>query len=398
MLTPDPKATLVQADPKSGIGALTVKADGGLAGTKTASTNVTVAPCDNPWPGNDYPFRDNGANPTNFSLWYCRDAGAAGPADDLPALSIISKNGTGELVKELFFYDAANPNDAIGLRVYSNNTSHWSAKNWYEKRAPNRQGAPSSTTVDGWQAVQAGRTIYVNAANHIAGSLTPTMNIYLMSHSDKISNNLKSILNQLKTNWKFAITEYDDGTDGTALNPAAPQHHLRKLQRDTNRLTDLHDAAIDLYEYKITKGKYPLLPAGSYLNGHSTSVWPSWDGALSKEVGAPMPHDPISQISSLIGWWKLDDDTGGITSDSGPYNKDGTLQNGPILRTDTACKFGNCLEFDGSADFVDLGSFNGAYSNKLTVAAWIKTKSNVGWDDIVAGGGGKFFFLIYNGF
>ena len=395
---------MIQSDPKSGIGALTVKADGGLAGIKTASTNVTVAPCDNPWPpapnlNITYTFQDNGVNQKNFSLWYCRDAGAAGTADDLPALSIISKDGTGELVKEFFFYDNANPNDALGLRVYSN-TSHWSAKNWYEKRAPNRQGAPSSTTVDGWQAVQAGRTIYVNAANHIAGSLTPTMNIYLMSHSDKISNNLKNILNQLKTNWKFAITEYDDGTDGTALNPAAPQHHLRKLQRDTKRLTDLYDAAIDLYEYKITKGKYPLLPAGSYLNGHSTSVWPSWDGALSKEVGAPMPHDPISQMSSLIGWWKLDEGVGVATANDGLAGFGGVLSGGLDTtgwRSGTACKYGNCLEFDGTDDYVDLGGFNGAYSNKLTVAAWIKTKPNAGWDDIAAGNCGNFVFALYSG-
>ena len=399
MLTPDANATLVQADPKSGIGALTVKADGGLAGTKTASTNVTVAPCDNPWPGNDYPFRDNGANPTNFSLWYCRDAGAAGPADDLPALSIISKNGTGELVKELFFYDAANPNDALGLRVYSNNTSHWSAKNWYEKRAPNRQGAPSSTTVDGWGAVQAGRTIYVNAANHTSAA-PPAMNIYLMSHSDKISNNLKNILNQLKSNWKFAITEYDDGTDGTALNPAAPQNHLRKLQRDTKRLTDLYDAAVDLYEYKMGKGKYPLLPAGTYLNGHSVSTWPSWDGTLSQEVRAPMPHDPISQMSSLIGWWKLDEGSGDVTADDGPYGIDGAPKNfnDPYgWRIGSQCKFGNCMELDGWDDFIDTGNFAGLYSNKLTVAAWIKTKLNADWDAIVAGECGNFVFALYSG-
>ena len=95
MLTPNIGTTLVQADPKSGIGALTVTADGGAAGIKTASTNVTVAPCDNPWPGTDYPFRDTGANPTNFSLWYCRDAGnPAQPMISL-ALNIISKDGAG---------------------------------------------------------------------------------------------------------------------------------------------------------------------------------------------------------------------------------------------------------------------------------------------------------------
>ena len=90
------------------------------------------------------------------------------------------------------------------------------SKEWYDKRAPNKLGAPASTTVDGWEGVQAGRTIYVNAANH-TGSAPPLMNIYLMSHSDKISANLENILGpRLKSNWKFAITEYDDGTDGTA--------------------------------------------------------------------------------------------------------------------------------------------------------------------------------------
>ena len=148
------------------------------------------------------------------------------------------------------------------------------------------------------------------------------------------------------------------------------------------------------------KGKYPLLPAGSYIGGNSTSVWPSWDGTLSKEVGQPMPHDPISQMSSLIGWWKLNEGVGVATANDGLTGFGGVLSGGLDAtgwRSGTACKYGNCLEFDGIDNFIAAGSFSGLYSNKLTVSAWIKTKPNVGWDAIVAGECGNFVFAAFDG-
>ena len=113
-----------------------------------------------------------------------------------------------------------------------------------------------------------------------------------------------------------------------------------------------------------------------------------------------MPHDPISQMSSLIGWWKLDEGSGNAAADDGPHGIDGAPKNfnDPYgWRIGSQCKFGNCMELDGIDDYIDTGNFSGLYSNKLTVAAWIKIKPNAGWYDIIAGGCGNFVFAIQDG-
>jgi hypothetical protein len=69
--------------------------------TEEGSADVYVFTCENPWPavGNDglwHPWADDQSNclsgsgdcqNVNYKLYYCRDAGKSGTADDLPAIS-----------------------------------------------------------------------------------------------------------------------------------------------------------------------------------------------------------------------------------------------------------------------------------------------------------------------
>jgi hypothetical protein len=82
--------------------------------------------------------------------------------------------------------------------------------------------------------------------------------------------------------------------------------------------------------------------------------------------GAHIPKNPL-------GWWKMDEATSGnctgTVSDFGSGGNNGTCQNTIPYATG---KIGGSLNFDGTADYVDLGSatdLDGATS--MTVSAWI---------------------------
>ena len=109
----------------------------------------------------------------NFGLSYCRDAGVEGADDDLPALNPndfitdnqIRSHPDGAIDELLWEYLIPVPTtqDLIGLRVYEN-SYHLSPSDWY-RRNIGVQGSPSSLTVDGYQAIQDGRTVYVAATD-----------------------------------------------------------------------------------------------------------------------------------------------------------------------------------------------------------------------------------------
>ena len=52
---------------------------------------------------------------------------------------------------------------------------------------------------------------------------------------------------------------------------------------------------------------------------------------------------------SLIGWWKLDEGAGTVTTDSSGNGHDGSLVSGPVW---TAGVSGRALQFDGIDDYV----------------------------------------------
>lgn len=140
----------------------------------TGFGKVKVDLCENRWnptgdQNPDYKFID--AN-FNFSLSYCRDAGNEGVADDLPALElpqpIMHNEGVAlrdTLLRE-YLLPVPTTADVIGIRIYSN-LAHLSPIDWYQKNI-DVKGSPVSTEIDGYQAIQDGRTIYAAAANVVS--------------------------------------------------------------------------------------------------------------------------------------------------------------------------------------------------------------------------------------
>lgn len=101
-----------------------------LGKTKTGKAEIYVLLCENPWPpvsdlGIWEPWQDSDLNctisdggcaDTGFELYYCRDSGQAGTADDLPAIlsgtekSVIrGKSEEKNILKEVYFFGEESP-------------------------------------------------------------------------------------------------------------------------------------------------------------------------------------------------------------------------------------------------------------------------------------------------
>ncbi|MBU1036919.1 IPT/TIG domain-containing protein [Patescibacteria group bacterium] len=254
--------------------------------------------CENPWPAYEQNsllrFEDTNYD---FALSYCRDAGQFGVADDLPSINEdmpvslpIILNTTpspddqeDDLIRE-YIIPVPTTNDIIGLRIYTN-FYHLSPLEWYAKNVPTgQQGNPNILTIDGYQAIQDGRTVYVAATKVIGDAVISTAytDIYLMSYNSGASPITQEIFNQLIQNWKFNTNITD-------------KEIKEKVIKDTKRLADLSFIANTLEGYYQTHNyQYPALSGGSYLPGMSTSKWPSWSETLGVELGVSLPIDPAN--------------------------------------------------------------------------------------------------------
>lgn len=367
---------------------------------KTGVSRVTVHLCENPWPEKSsaspanptglFPFEDArgsndfGTSPPdtvyNFRTYFCRDRGELTVNDDLPAFDdppeVARNNYTpsdplkDELLREyLFTFSNEDPTsyycslsgtpcynntencsagsgecratpDAIGVRIYEN-ADHLTPADWYAAKGLSF-GSPQSITVDGYDAVRDGRTVYVAAANDSGATSTIYTNIYLISYNDganpdtiniydQLLENLRFNINLETENWgtcsyqvcgneatKSCIEDSDCGTGATAVcSPAVscskdidcpraltgPSSGINtchapkeKLIRDVKRIIDLTKIKKSVETYRAGKGYNPKLEAGTYLRALTASTWGSWAGVLGGELGGGLPTDPINQI------------------------------------------------------------------------------------------------------
>jgi len=91
--------------------------------------------------------------------------------------------------------------------------------------------------------------------------------------------------------------------------------------------------------------------------------------------------------AELVGYWRLDEGSGTMVSDSSGNGHDGTIEGDPAW---VAGMYGQALDFDGAADYIDIGLGAGDYfstlNSGLTVAAWIN-RASTGTYDIAFGAG-----------
>ncbi len=283
------RSDYVTANPTNGRAYVGIMATDNYTGsTKTGRAKVTVGICQRPWPhpyapeNDTFPFIANGLVDTvdgapatpmvaNFSTWYCRDN------TDLPLLKPTSdvivrefspdnSNGDDEVVKEYFLL-RDNTSDGIGIRILENEQTR-SPRQWYRNQFGDTAPEPQELTVDGFEAVRAGRSVYVGVMNLENSALVPY--IYLISYNEGASNDTIAIYNKLLANWVFNLN----------MLPTARE----KMQRDLQRLQDLEEIHSYVLDYKEKNGTMPLLEGGTFVQGITTSAWPSWQDTLGSQV------------------------------------------------------------------------------------------------------------------
>ncbi|MBG30478.1 MAG: hypothetical protein CMI31_10830 [Opitutae bacterium] len=74
-----------------------------------------------------------------------------------------------------------------------------------------------------------------------------------------------------------------------------------------------------------------------------------------------------SVTQGLVGWWKFDETSGTVATDSSGNGNHGNLQNGP---TWAQGKIGGALQLDGVNDYVEVSSRQWGFTNTGTVSLW----------------------------
>ncbi|MBI4256457.1 hypothetical protein HY626_00170 [Candidatus Uhrbacteria bacterium] len=317
----------------------------------SGTLEVTALVCENPWPSLtsltlDFPYLED-VLPSNFSFYYCRDAGDTGIDDDLPGLEDpidVSSLSSSGIIQELIF-KVEGSRDAIGVRVLANE-GYLTPSAWVEEQ--DFTGSFHETGLDGYPAVEAGNTIYAAAANVNATTIYP--NMYIVSYNDNASEDAQDIFDQVLLNWRFngntnEVTDVNlcknsstqsyattdagdyvactwDGDCYEAFSSASITCDAQKgkLTRDMTRLLDVVDMATTIDTFgglnghcEVTKGQscvtdaecpgsevcvsgFPEVQSGTFVPALSNSIWSSWNASLANELGTALPTDPINEF------------------------------------------------------------------------------------------------------
>ncbi|TAK03257.1 DUF4215 domain-containing protein [Patescibacteria group bacterium] len=327
--------------------------DGRPARAQTGFVELTVLVCENPWPSltDGFPYvEDEDTNPdpqidtsTNYSFYYCRDAGRAGAADDLAELEVkpIARSPIAGVIKEIL-YPLSGAAAGVGVRVVAN-PGYLPADLFFQGLVPGGKAVP--VTLDGYEAVRDGNTIYATAANQV-GDIFP--NVYIFSVSQGAPSEAAQVLDQVAKHWafnandaavsdvnlcraasgnyvvkegSFVSCEWDGDCDTAAADAQFCDAEKAKLRRDTRRLTDLVRVKASLDRYGATHAhcsatraqgcdtRFPSCPSGelclagvptlsqgSFIRTLTTSAWPSWTAVLGNELGGALPVDPLNEF------------------------------------------------------------------------------------------------------
>ena len=236
--------------------------DGISYGSASDQARIDIVVCDEPVEYTNATY--------NFRTWYCRD----GSGDELLSeLDPHESNNLGDNILYDVLYTQDGSVDGIGLRIYTN-FYHYDPLLWYQENI-DIMGSPAATSIDGYEAIQEGRSTYINAVNQPVEDIYT--NIFVWSYTQNASPGTINLYNQLVNNLEF--------------NTNIPSQATKQgLTRDAKRVADYREIKLVLGD-----GNYPALDSGSYLQHTSVSTWDSWQNALGAELGVTLPVDPLNQ-------------------------------------------------------------------------------------------------------
>ncbi|MFA6522434.1 MAG: IPT/TIG domain-containing protein [Patescibacteria group bacterium] len=304
------------------------------------SYDVSVVICNNPWPDYaSYPFIDDATGTVdgisegiawmNFSTYYCRDGETL-----LPTLSVVAPAVTksANVIKEYLWKIDDGSGDAIGVRI-ATNSNYLPPELWYASQG--FAGSPVNDTVDEFEAIRDGRTVYVAAPNLVETTLGLYPNIYILSYNEGASEDTIGIFNQLLANLTF-LTNVDNAgfcaesgaytgstceSDFDCTGTQVCADDKARIRRDLQRLTDMKTIESALGTYGSAHStcsattsrscttalncptgesctpSYPVLASGTFVRALAVSSWTSWNDTFGKEVGTTLPADPLNKTT-----------------------------------------------------------------------------------------------------
>ena len=111
--------------------------------------------------------------------------------------------------------------------------------------------------------------------------------------------------------------------------------------------------------------------------------------SLVLALGLSLPSGVEAADPDLVGWWKLDDGSGTVASDSSGNGHEGTLVDDPQW---VAGQIGGALHFDADGDAVHIGhaaAFN--FPGSFSISAWINIEAwnDANWQNVIVGKEGE---------
>lgn len=209
--------------------------------------------------------------------------------------------------------EAQTSPDAIAIRVMPNQ-EHYSISRWYSENFGGT-GSPQLSTVDGYEAIRDGRSVYVNVSNVSSTNVLFT-NVYLISFNQDAEAATEDIFGKILANWKFNTNKNiyglcrKDGSISCLSDSDCPINDYcasakARIVRDTKRLSDISEIKFLLEDYKLSNSVYPVLNSGTFIPNNTLSVWPSWRGVLSEKLSSSLPTDPVNKLGPCTGYDEL---------------------------------------------------------------------------------------------
>jgi len=141
------------------------------------------------------------------------------------------------------------------------------------------------------------------------------------------------------------------------------------------RTTQLGSTATLAYTSSVNQ----FFAASSYNDNSSGNISDVIQNVTLRKYTATEPTVTIAteeKAPAPVGYWKFDDATGTTAQDSTQNNNDGTLTNSPTWQSEDMCVSGKCLRFNGSSNYVDMGTGSALQPSQFTISAWIRVNSN----------------------
>ncbi|MEY4744142.1 MAG: hypothetical protein RL272_87, partial [Candidatus Parcubacteria bacterium] len=325
-----------------------------------------------------YPFYDAG---TNTEFYYCRDQGETAGDVSTTALPCLKEqpaqvlNPGPDILNEYLFtfetnalnlaarcIDSPAPagskwaDDAVGIRI-SKNPMHLSAADWYA--AKGFTGSPKAVTVNGYDAVQDERTVYVNAAAKGIPAGKLFTNVNTLSYSDGAEPETASIFNQILSYVSFNSGPVnadllDMGvcrgtTDGMPLPLVLRDVRVVSCNKDEDCRVDSNGLPV------AGRQTYTCdLPSGICKNGGSFAYYAGVSIACNADVDCQVDGHG-NPIPSRIDKFKCDDPKTKIVRDVKRWSDLQKLRAALIAKRDATGKFPT----------LDAGTFLRAQTNTL---------------------------------